>query len=95
MGRLFAGLLAGSPTYTHINRIKGLLFGQGIGGINVKARYKTLVPAKLITGEGHHLAERLSREIVREIERLALVQEQIVEIERERDLAVCCVNCVV
>ena len=45
----------------HINRIKGLLFGQGIRGINVKARYKTLEPAKLITGEGHHLPERLSR----------------------------------
>ncbi|MFP6707481.1 MAG: transposase [Alphaproteobacteria bacterium] len=26
----------------HINRIKGLLFGQGIRGINVKSRYKTL-----------------------------------------------------
>jgi transposase len=71
----------------HINRIKALLFGQGIRGINVKARYKTLVPVKLITGDGHHLPERLSREIVREIERLALVQEQIAEIERERDLA--------
>ena len=23
----------------HINRIKGLLFGQGIRGINVKSRY--------------------------------------------------------
>ena len=71
----------------HINRIKALLFGQGIRGINVKARYKTLEPAKLITGEGHHLPERLSREIVREIERLAVVQEQIAAIERERDLA--------
>jgi hypothetical protein len=26
----------------HINRIKGLLFGQGIRGINVKSKYKTL-----------------------------------------------------
>ena len=25
----------------HINRIKGLLFGQGIRGINVKSRYNT------------------------------------------------------
>ena len=25
----------------HINRIKGLLFGQGIRGINVKSKYKT------------------------------------------------------
>jgi hypothetical protein len=33
------------------------------------------------------IPERLSREIVREIERFALVQKQVVEIERERDLA--------
>ncbi len=71
----------------HINRIKGLLFGQGIRGINVMARYKTLVPAELVTGDGRPLPERLGREITREIERLAQVQAQIVEIEHERDNA--------
>ncbi len=71
----------------HINRIKGLLFGQGIRGINVMRHYKSLVPADLVTGDGRPLPERLGREISRELERLALVQEQIVEIERERDLA--------
>ena len=71
----------------HINRIKGLLFGQGIRGINVKARYKTLAPADLVTGDGRPLPERLGREIAREIERLAQVQAQIVEIECERDQA--------
>ncbi len=71
----------------HINRIKGLLFGQGLRGINVKARYKSLKPADLVTGDGRPLPERLGREISRELERLALVQEQLVEIERERDLA--------
>ena len=69
----------------HINRIKGLLFGQGIRGINVKSRYQTLTPAALVTGDGRPLPERLSREITREIERLALVQVQIAEIEHERD----------
>jgi len=69
----------------HINRIKGLLFGQGIRGINVKSRYKTLTPADLVTGDGRALPERLGREIAREIERLALVQAQIVVIEHERD----------
>ena len=69
----------------HINRIKGLLFGQGIRGINVKRHYKSLTPAALVTGDGRPLPERLGREIVREIERLALVQDQIVAIERERD----------
>ncbi len=71
----------------HINRIKGLLFGQGIRGINVKKYYKTLAPAELVTGDGRPLPERLGREISRELERLALVQEQLVEVARERDLA--------
>ena len=71
----------------HINRIKGLLFGQGIRGINVKARYKTLTPAALVTGDGRPLPDRLGREIAREIQRLAQVQAQIVEVERERDQA--------
>ena len=69
----------------HINRIKGLLFGQGIRGINVKSRYKTLKPSELVTGDGRPLPERLGREITREIERLAQVQAQIVVVERERD----------
>jgi transposase len=71
----------------HINRIKGLLSTQGIRGVDVKRHYKTLVPADLVTGDGQPLPERLSREIVREIERFALVQKQVVEIERERDFA--------
>ena len=69
----------------HINRIKGLLFGQGIRGINVKAHYKTLRPAELITADGRPLPEHLGREITREIERLAQLQAQIVETELERD----------
>ncbi len=71
----------------HINRIKGLLFAQGIRGINVKSRYKTLTPADLVTGDGRPLPERLAREIAREIQRLALVQEQLRAIERECDQA--------
>ena len=75
----------------HINRIKGLLFGQGIRGINVKSRYKTLKPVALVTGDSRPLPERLGREITREIERLSQVQAQIVEIEHERDhLATSC-----
>jgi len=44
----------------HINRIKGLLFGQGIRGINVKSKYKTLQIDKLITGDGRPLPPRLA-----------------------------------
>jgi transposase len=71
----------------HINRIKGLLFAQGIRGINVKSQYKTLAVDKLVTGDGHHLPPRLACEIAREIQRLAMVQDQIAEIESERDTA--------
>jgi transposase len=71
----------------HINRIKGLLFAQGIRDINVKSRYKTLAVDELVTGDGHLLPPRLAGEIAREIRRLATVQEQIAEIERERDAA--------
>ena len=71
----------------HINRIKGLLFAQGIRGINVKSKYKTLQPDRLITGDGRPLPPRLAREITREIARLALLQEQIAALERERDEA--------
>ena len=55
----------------HINRIKGLLFAQGIRDINVKSKYKTLRIDKLITGDGHPLPSRLASEITREIARLA------------------------
>jgi transposase len=65
------------------NRIKGLLFGQGIRVDNIK----TLALEKLVTGDGRPLPPRLIAEIVREMKRLATVQEQIDEVERERDLA--------
>jgi transposase len=42
----------------HINRIKDCC-AQGIRGINVKARYKTLRIDKLVTGEGQPFAPRL------------------------------------
>jgi transposase len=71
----------------HINRIKGLLFGQGIRGIEVKSKNKTLQIDKLVTGDGRPLPPRLAGEITREIARLALIQEQLAVLERERDQA--------
>jgi transposase len=49
----------------HINRIKGLLFGQSIRGINVKNKCKTLQIDKLVTGDGRPLPPRLANEIIR------------------------------
>ncbi len=44
-----------------INRIKGLLFGQGIRGIKVTSRSKNVKPAALVTGGDRPLPERLGR----------------------------------
>ena len=72
---------------SHINRIKGLLFAQGIRGLNIKARYNKLKLNELVTGDGRALPPRLLNEIAREIMRLALVQDQISAIDREGDEA--------
>ena len=56
----------------------------------MKTDYKTLQVDKLLTGEGRALPPRLAREIAREIERLALVQQQIAAAEEERDKDVTC-----
>ncbi len=44
----------------HINRIKGLLFGQGIRSINITRYYKTLTPADLVMGDGRPFRQRKS-----------------------------------
>src|ERR1700682_2771426 len=67
----------GCERTSHINRIKGLLFGQGIRGINVKSQYKTLALDNLVTGDGHRLPPRLACEIAREIQRLAMGEGQV------------------
>jgi transposase len=72
---------------SHINRIKGLLFAQGIRGINIKAHFRKLKLDELVTGDGRPLPPWLAAEIAREISRLAVVQEQIAVIDRERDEA--------
>jgi transposase len=67
----------------HSNRIKALLFGQGIRDV------KPLKPGfiasleKLRTGDGRVLPPRLKEEIVREHERLCLAHEQIVAVEAQ------------
>jgi transposase len=71
----------------HINRIKGLLFAQGIRGIEPKRRRTRIDFGKLTTAEGQPLAERLRRELEREYQRLELVQSQLRIVEKERDTA--------
>lgn len=67
----------------HINRIKGLLFAQGIRGIEPKLRRTQIDFAALETGEGHPLAQRLRCELEREYARLDLVETQLREVEKD------------
>lgn len=69
----------------HINRIKGLLFAQGIRDIKPKLRRTRIDFAALETAEGHPLPDRLRRELEREYARLALIETQLREVEKERD----------
>ena len=61
----------------HINRIKGLLFGQGIRGVEPKLRLSRIDFAALTTSEGHPIPDRLRRELEREYVRLNLVEQQL------------------
>src|SRR5229473_1093079 len=70
----------------HINRIKGLLFAQGIRDIKPKLR-RTRIDFALETAEGHPLPDRLRRELEREYARLSLIATQLREVEKERDTA--------
>jgi len=71
----------------HINRIKGLLFAQGIRDIKPKLRRTRIDFAALETAEGHPLPDRLRRELEREYARLSLIAAQLREVEKERDTA--------
>ena len=44
----------------HINRIKGLLFGQGIRGLNIKTGYNKLELDQMVTGESPPRTRRRS-----------------------------------
>jgi transposase len=65
----------------HTNRIKGLLFGQGIRDVMPLKSGFVAGLEKLRTGDGRVLPPRLKDEIVREHERLCLVHKQIIALE--------------
>lgn len=72
----------------HTNRIKGLLKTQGIMDFDPRAAEAASRLDDLVTGDGRHLGSCLRREIVRELERLSLVMEQLTRVEAERDAVV-------
>jgi len=69
----------------HTNRIKGLLKTQGIAEFDPRAADAKQRLDSLVTGDGRHLGRRLEEEIVRELQRLALVMGQLAQVEAERD----------
>jgi transposase len=72
----------------HVNRIKGLLVGQGISDYDPlhKDRRKRL--AEMITGDGRSLPARLKAALLRELDRIELLLLQIADVEAERDASV-------
>jgi transposase len=69
----------------HVNRIKGLLFAQGISGYEPLHRNRRQLLTDLTTGNGQSLPVHLKAQISRELERLELVLGQIRAVEAERD----------
>ena len=69
----------------HTNRIKGLLFSQGIADYNPLARDRRQKLGELKTGDGRPLPAHLKTQIVRELDRVELLLDQIKAAEAERN----------
>ena len=69
----------------HVNRIKGLLFAQGIFDYEPLRRKRRERLEALRTGDGRLLPEHLKAQIGRELDRLELTLQQIKSVETERD----------
>jgi transposase len=69
----------------HCNRIKGLLWSQGVGDYNPMLRGRRARLDGLRTGDGRPLPAHLKAQVLRELDRLELVLEQIEAVEQERD----------
>ena len=69
----------------HVNRIKGLLFAQGITGYQPLRRDRRAKLEALTTGDGRALPLHVKAQITRELDRLELLLAQIKAVEAERD----------
>src|SRR3954466_11936536 len=69
----------------HVNRIKGLLFAQGISNYEPLHRNRRERLEELITGDGRPLPEGLKAQIRRELDRLELLIEQVKAGEADGD----------
>ncbi|MES0192668.1 IS110 family transposase [Mesorhizobium sp. LSJC264A00] len=69
----------------HVNRVKGLLFAQGVSGYEPLRRDRRKRLEALKTGDGRPLPAHLQAQVGRELDRLELLLEQIKAVETERD----------
>jgi transposase len=69
----------------HVNRVKGLLFGQGVSGYQPLNRDRRKRLEELVTGDGRPLPSALKAQISRELDRIELLIEQIKAVEKARD----------
>jgi len=69
----------------HVNRIKGLLFSQGIGDYEPLRRDRRRALEAVRTGDGRALDANMKAQIGRELDRLELLLGQIAAVEAERD----------
>jgi transposase len=69
----------------HVNRVKGLLFGQGVSGYQPLNRDRRKRLEELVTGDGRLLPSALKAQISRELDRIELLIEQIKAVEKARD----------
>lgn len=70
---------------SHVNRIKGLLFAQGISGYAPLRRDRRVRLEALRTGDGRELPSHLKAQIGRELDRIELLLEQIKSVEAAQD----------
>jgi transposase len=70
---------------THVNRIKGLLFAQGISDYAPLRRDRRTRLAALRTGDGRELPSHLRAQIDRELDRIELLLEHIKTVEAAQD----------
>jgi transposase len=70
----------------HVNRVKGLLFSQGITGYEPLRRDRRERLDTFQTGDGRQLPDHLKAQVRRELDRLELLLEQIKAVETERDV---------
>jgi transposase len=69
----------------HVNRIKGLLFSQGIFGYKPLRRDRRARLEAVRTGDGRDLPVHMKAQISRELDRLELLLDQIQTVEAARD----------